>query len=123
MRKLTSAKIFFGLAVLLFVAKPFLGFTMFSRLHPPAIESIFVKAFTKRKLEDSENNKFSAAAIQKKLADPVKQYILRFSFLLSIVFPVIFLAGLNINNRFLRRLQLNVSATQPAWLLNGKLII
>src|SRR5580692_5802855 len=107
MRKLTSAKIFFGLAVLLFVAKPFLGFTMFSRLHPPAIESIFVKSFTKRKIEDPEN-KFNAAAIQKKLADPVEQFILRFSFLLSIIFPVIFLADLNINNRFLRRLQLSL---------------
>ncbi len=123
MHKLTSAKIFFGLAVMLFVAKPFLGFTMFSRSHPPAIENIFVKAFTKRKLEDSENNKFNAAAIQKKLADPVEQFILRFTFLLSIIFPVAFLAGLNINNRFLRRLQLSLSATQPAWLLNGKLII
>jgi hypothetical protein len=123
MRKLTSAKIFFCLAVLLFVAKPFLGFTMFSRLHPPAIENIFVKAFTKRKLEDSENSKFNAAAIQKKLADPVEQFILRFSFLLSIIFPAAFLAGLNINNRFLRRLQLSLSQNEPAWLLNGKLII
>ena len=123
MRKLTSAKIFFFLAVLLFVAKPFLGFTMFNRVHPPAVESIFVKAFTKRKIEDPENNKFNAAAIQKKLADPVHQFILRFSFLLGIIFPVIFLAGLNINNRFLRRLQLSLSPTRPAWLLNGKLII
>jgi hypothetical protein len=123
MRKLTSAKIFFCLAVLLFVAKPFLGFTMFTRLHPPGIENIFVKAFTKRKLEDSENNKFNAAAIKKKLADPVQLFILRFSFLLAIIFPATFLAGLNVNSRFLRRLQLSLSATQPAWLLNGKLII
>ena len=123
MHKLTSAKIIFSLAVLLFVAKPFLGFTMFSRMHPPAVENIFVKAFTKRKLEDPENNKFNTASIQKKLADPVEQFILRFSFLLSIIFPAIFLAGLTINNRFLRRLQLSLSQNEPAWLLNGKLII
>jgi hypothetical protein len=123
MHKFTSAKIFFCLAVLLFVAKPFLGFTMFSRVHPPAVDNIFVKAFTKRKLEDPENSNLSASAIQKKLAEPVQAFILRFSFLLCIIFPVVYAAGLNINKRFLRRLQLSLSPTQPAWLLNGKLII
>ena len=123
MQSLKSAKIFLSLAVLLFVAKPFLGFTMFSRLHPPAEENIFVKAFTKRKLEDSENSIFKASAIQKKLADPVDQFILRFSFLLSIIFPAVFAAGINITDRFLTQLRLSISPPENAYLLNGKLII
>ena len=122
MQTLSSAKIFLSLAVLLFVAKPFLGFTMFSRLHPPAEENIFVKSFTKRKLEDSENSIFNTSAIQKKLADPVDQFILRFSFLLSIIFPAIF-AAVNISNRFLNELRLSLSPPGHTYLLNGKLII
>ncbi|HEY2582505.1 MAG TPA: hypothetical protein VGI43_11900 [Mucilaginibacter sp.] len=121
MGSLNSAKIFFCFAVLLFVAKPFLGFTMFSRMHPPAAENIFVKAFTKRKLEDPENNNFSA--IQKKLADPVRQFILRFSFLLSILFPALYAPGINITNLFLKKLRLSLSPREHTYLLNGKLII
>src|ERR1035438_3224781 len=123
MHKLTSAKIFFCLAVLLFVAKPFLGFTMFSRVHPPAADNIFVKAFTKRKLEDPENSSFSSGAIQKKLAEPVNEFILRFSFLLCIIFPLAFAAGADITNSFLRASQLRLYLRGHTYLLNSKLII
>ncbi len=123
MYKLTSAKIFFCLAVLLFVAKPFLGFTMFSRVHPPAVDNIFVKAFTKRKLEDPENGNLSASSIQKKLAEPVKEFTLRFSFLLCIIFPLAFAAGTNITKLFLRRLKLSIYPPGDTYLLNSKLII
>ena len=123
MHKFTSAKIFFCLAVLLFVAKPFLGFTMFSRAHPPATDNIFVKAFTKRKVEDPENSNLSASAIQKKLAEPVNEFILRFSFLLCIIFPLAFADGTNITNLFLRTLKLRLYPRDPAYLLNSKLII
>ena len=104
MHKLTSAKIFFCIAALLFVAKPFLGFTMFSRMHPPATQNIFVKSFTKRKLEYSENSSFNMNAVQKKLADPVKQVFILFSCLLGILFPAL-LAGKNITDRFLNEIQ------------------
>lgn len=123
MRKLKSAKIFFSLAVLLFVAKPFLGFSMFSRLHPPSEENIFVKAFTKRKLEDPENSNFTAKAIQKKLAEPIQQFVLRFTFLLSTLFPAIFASRADITTGFLKRLKLSLSPYRPTYLLNGKLII
>jgi hypothetical protein len=120
-RNLNSAKIFFCLAVLLFVAKPFLGFSMFSRSHPPAAENIFVKAFTKRKLEDSENNNFNS--IVKKTTDPVRQFVLRFSFLLGILFPGFYIGRFNISNLFLKNLRLSLSPPEHTWLLNGKLII
>jgi hypothetical protein len=123
MNKLSSAKIFFCFAVLLFVAKPFLGFAMFSRMHPPAVENIFIKAFTKRKLEDPENSNSSMSAIQKKLAEPVKYFSLRFSFLLSIIFPCILFALAGITNRFLRRIQFSLTPQTHSYLLNGKLII
>jgi hypothetical protein len=121
MQKLTSAKIFFFLAALLFVAKPFLGFTMFTRLHPPAVQNIFIKAFTKRKVETHDNHKRSAEAIQKKLADAAQQFSLRFLTLLSIVLPLALLACLTIPVP--DRSGFNLPPSQPSWLLNGNLII
>ena len=123
MHLLKSAKIFLFFAVLLFVAKPFLGFRIFKPSHHPANASIFVKSFTKRKLEYSENGDFNMASIQKKLANPVDALILTFSSLLCIVFPAVFATGFNISNRFLRRLQLSLAPQKHSYLLNGKLII
>jgi hypothetical protein len=123
MQKLKSAKIYLFFGVLLFVAKPFLGFTMFSRLHPPAKENIFIKSFTKRKLEDPENSNFNAKAIQKKLANPVLPFILRFTCFLSIIFPAVNVSGGSITDRSLRRMHLGLAQSQPSWLLNGNLII
>ena len=118
-----SAKIFVFFAVLFFVAKPFLGFSMFNRLHPPAVESIFVKVFAKRKLEERESNKVSTETIKKTLADAAQQFVLRFAFLLNILFPVIFLAGIYINKWALRKLRLSLAPAEPSWILNRKLII
>jgi len=116
------AKIFFCLGVLLFVAKPFLGFAMVSRIHSTQQESIFVKSFTKRKLEYSENSSFNMTAVQKKLANPDKQVFVLFSCLLGILFPV-FLAGKNITGRFLNEIQLSLSHHRDTYLLNCNLLI
>ncbi len=117
------AKIYFFCAVLLCVAKPFLGFSMFSRVHPPAAESIFVKAFTKRKQEYVKNSSFDIETIAKQLANPVNQLFLLFSCLLSILFPLISSADTGISNRLLYSLKLSASSFRPAWLLNDQLII
>lgn len=123
MHQYKSAKIYFCFAVLLLVAKPFLGFTMFSRVNPPAYETILVKAFTKRKQEYAEDSSFDIAAIVKKLANPVEAVFLRFSFFLNILFPAIFNAGINITARFLNQIQISLSARSNAYLLNGSLLI
>jgi hypothetical protein len=123
MHKLKTVKIYLCFAVLLFVAKPFLGFSMFNRVHPPAAESIFIKAFTKRKQEYVEGSSFDILTIQKKLANPFKQLFLRFSFLLSIIFPFSFVFWENVTNRFSRCVKSISYPRQDAWLLNGQLII
>ena len=123
MRKLTSAKIFFCLAFFLFVAKPFLGFSLFSRLHPPTAESIFIKAFTKRKVEEPESNRLRQEAILKNLTDASQQFVLLFSAFLSTLLPIVFLTANSINNSFQVLLKLRLSPSIPTWLLNGKLII
>jgi len=123
MNHIKSAKISLYIAVLLFVAKPFLGFSMFSSVNPPSSSSIFSKAFTKRKLEYAEDSNYNIQSVQKKLADPLPYSVLHFPFLLSILFSVIFAAGAIITEHFLRRIRLHLSPQQRTYLLNRQLII
>jgi len=123
MHRTKSAKIYLCFAVLLFVAKPFLGFSMFSRVNPPPVQSIFVKAFTKRKQEYVENSNYDIHTVQKKLAEPLQQFALRFSLLLDALFLAIVAAQTIFTARFLRGIQLNLSQRQSAYLLNRQLLI
>jgi len=123
MHKLKSAKIYLCFAVLLFVAKPFLGFGIFNRTHPPAEDNIFIKVFSKRKLEFSEDSNFSMTSVEKKLANPPLPVFLRFSVLLGIIFPALIIAFDEATTHFLKRIRYGLSPQADSWLLNGKLII
>jgi hypothetical protein len=123
MNHIKPAKIFFGIAVLLFVAKPFIGFSVFGRLNTLSTTNILVKSFTKRKLEYAENSNYNIYSVQKKLADPLPHFVLRFPFFLSILFSVIFATGTAITEHFLRRIRLHLSPQQRSYLLNRQLII
>jgi hypothetical protein len=123
MHSVKIAKIYFCFAVLLFIAKPFLGFSMFTRVHPPAAENIFIKVFNKRKLEYRAGGSYDISTIQKKLADPVNPLFLPFFFLLGLLFPLVFAPATNITGGLLRGIQLGLSPTEHTYLLNGKLII
>lgn len=118
-----TAKIYFCLAALLLVAKPFLGFTMFSHLQSTVDSNIFVKSFTKRTLEFSENSENSIKAIQKKLANPVNDVLLRFSYLLAILFPALFASYKGVTSLSLLRLRLALSPREHTYLLNSNLLI
>ena len=85
MHYIKSAKICFFFAVLVFLAKPFLGFGVVNSLHPPAADNILVKIFSKRKLEYDEKSNNNIYSVQKKLADPVQHFVVRFTFLLCLL--------------------------------------
>lgn len=123
MSGLKSAKIYFCFAVLLFVAKPFLGFSMFTRVHPPAAENIFVKSFSKRKLEYRRDSSYNITAIQKRLADPVQPLFLGIRILLGLILPAIFALGISLTNRVLLDLESRLTLPQPSYLLNRSFII
>ncbi|MDB5090519.1 MAG: hypothetical protein JWR09_4513, partial [Mucilaginibacter sp.] len=110
-------------AVIMLVAKPFIGFNASKQVSHLTQLNICVKAFTKRKQEFIENGSFDVLSIQKNLADPAKQFFLLFSFLLGIILPFTLGIADNISNRFLRKLQLSLSPRQHAYLLNSALII
>jgi hypothetical protein len=122
MPKANSVKVILSIAVLFFVAKPFVGFTVFNRQHQPPQENIFVKVFSKRKLEVEENSKFSIAAIQKRLGQPLDG-LLMFSAVLSLLIPFILSLDPALTYGFLRRRKLALQPGAAVYLLNGNLTI
>jgi hypothetical protein len=123
MQSYKTAKIYFCFAVLLLVAKPFLGFCMFSRVHPPADENIFVKVFNKRKQEFSEDSSSHINYVLRKIAEPVESFLLSFAYFLSILFPVVFATRAAITAGFLNRIRSDISDTRHTWLLNSAFLI
>jgi hypothetical protein len=120
--KLKTAKWLFAIGVLLFVAKPFIGFSL--DLNSSMSEaSILVKSFTKRKHDYVDNSTQDAKTIQKRLANPVNQLFLLFSCLFSIISAITFDTTFNVTARFLQKIKRNLFPSPEAWLLDGQLII
>ena len=119
--KLKTAKWLFAIGVLFFVAKPFIGYSIRSGSLSEA--SILVKSFTKRKHDYVEDSVQDAKNIQKRLADPVNQLFLHFSFLLGIISALTFDTAFNITAGFLQKIKRNLFSSPEAWLLDGQLII
>ncbi len=109
------------MAVLLLVAKPFLGFSVTSQLNTIKGPNIYVKAFTKRKQEYVDGSEYSAETFQKKLAEPVARFLLRLSFLFGIILPFAFISS--VSKRALRWLHINFPPCEPPYLLNGSFLI
>ena len=122
MQLFKSAIVLFCFAVLMLVAKPFIGFNSLANINHLKHLSICVKAFTKRKQEYVEDSSFDSTFIQKKLAKPLDLVLIHFAVLLAIILPFAF-AAQNSSNRILRRLQLGLSPAQPSYLLNCSLTI
>ena len=120
--KLKTAKWLFAIAVLFFVAKPFIGFAL-NPSNPITQETILIKSFTKRKHDYVENSSFDAKTIQKQLANPVNQLFLLFSCFLGILFPLIFKVGPNLTGCFVRNIKRSLLPPSNTWLRNGQLII
>jgi hypothetical protein len=118
MERLLTIKLCIGLAVLLFVAKPFLGFSICEANHPIEMHSLLAKSFTKRKTEN-----FESAEAQKKLAQSPALKLLSFAILLDFLFPFIYKRVTVISSQSLHGLNLALVPVQPSYLLTGKLII
>jgi hypothetical protein len=115
-------KIIFSLAVLLFVAKPFIGFSIIGSGHPPKeIHSILVKCFSKRKPEDLKDAELRAAAIQHQLTNPPA--VLGIAIFLVLLFPFAFKNRDGITRQFLDDIGYRLQPGEQLYLLTGKLSI
>jgi len=119
MSRVKTIKLILFFAALVFVAKPFVGFSLSGHLKSPVKTNIFVKVFSKRKIEDARS---IMSAIQKHLATPLTNLFLRFSFLLTILFPLAFKPDNEITAGFLNQLQLRL-VPMPVSMFTGQLLI
>jgi len=122
MKSFNAVKIFFYLAVLLFVAKPFMGFSIVGNMHHlNQTHNILVKIFSQRKPEDFDDAKITAAGIQQKLTNP--PLLLSIVALLGLVFPAVYKRVGGINYSFLNNLQAELVPAYQPYFLSGKLTI
>jgi hypothetical protein len=119
MPQVKTVKLIFYFTALILAAKPFVGFEVFGHLNTTVQTNIFAKVFNKRVKEDS---RLDFDGIREKLAEAGTGFSLRFSFLLSILFPFIFKSFKDITSRALRQIQIGLLPLQlnP---LNGQLLI
>ncbi len=116
---------FFYLAVLMFVAKPFIGFSISGIKNSVIIESnsLLAKSFTKRKSDELENSKAKAKVLSQRLTNPPLPLLLTITALLTLLFPLLFKRNERVGYSFVNSLQTSlVPAAQP-YLLTGKLTI
>ncbi len=110
------------LTVLMFAAKPFVGFSMFYHARNIKESNILIKAFSKRKQEHNEDSEFNMAAVQQRLANPVIGLSLLFAFFLDIILPAFGQIDLAVNKVWVDR-RLNHLQPIDRCLLTGKLLI
>ena len=124
MQGLKAFRIFLVFAALLFVAKPFFGFGIYSsRFKPHISHNILVKSFTKRKPESLEDADANVSHIHQQLSNPVIILFPSISLLLLTLFPLLFSYLTKITGRALADIQFAILPPQRTYLLAGKLII
>jgi len=114
----------FCLAVFMFIAKPFIGFSL-GEFENHGIEShrILAKSFAKRKPEDLEDAKIKAAEIKQKLSNPPETIFLTIAAILGLFFPIVFKRSPLAVQSFLDDIKASLRPVEHQYLLNGKLTI
>jgi hypothetical protein len=124
MHRLTALRLFFTLAALLFIAKPFFGYGISSReFHPRQVHTILVKSFSKRKPESLDDANASAEYLHKLLTNPLAVILSTISLLLLSLFPAIFKNNFNITGKVISDIRYALLPGEHTYLLAGKLII
>jgi hypothetical protein len=104
---------------LLFAVKPFIGFAVSGHLKSSVKTNILVKIFSKRKVDDVHS---AMNAMQKLLTDPASTLFLRFSFLLALLFPLVYKLDEEITAKYLHQVQVQLQPKQLN-LFTGQLLI
>jgi hypothetical protein len=114
----------FSLAVLMFVAKPFIGFSI-ENIEGQLIDahSLLAKSFTIRKPDDLNDAKSKASSLKYQLTNPPENIFLTIAALLGILFPVVSITNIFTGNSFLNSLKLSLTPPDQPYLLTGKLTI
>lgn len=89
MHRFSAIKLFFVLAAVVFIAKPFVGFSVYNFLRHANHKVILIKAFTKRKPEYFAEAEVKKAAIHQSLSNPPTKAAFTLAALLAFIFPLL----------------------------------
>jgi len=114
----------FSVAVFMFIAKPFIGFSL-GELENQATESysLLAKSFSKRKPEDLEDAKIKASDIKQKLTTPPEKISLTIAAVLGLFLPIGFISKLLAGKNFLNNFKAGLVPEEHPYLIIGKLTI
>ena len=114
----------FYLAVLMFIAKPFIGFSL-GQTESQLVKShsILAKSFTIRKPDDLNDAKSKANFLKQRLANPPEHISFTIAAILFLLFPLFFYRDVFTGLGFLNSLNSNAFIPENIFLLTGKLTI
>lgn len=121
MHRQTAIRQFFVIAAIIFIAKPFLGFSSYDLLRTEHETIILVKAFTKRMPEYFAEAEAKKAAIHQSLTNPPVPSQLTLTLFLALLLPSLLILKNSFQNAW--RLNACLSAGNKTYLLTGKLTI
>jgi hypothetical protein len=114
----------FCIAVFMFIAKPFIGFSV--RVPESQLvksNSILSKSFAIRKPDDLNDAKSKAYNLQQRLVNPNQLVFLTIAGLLLFLFPLLFKRDIFSANGSITSLNANAFAPEDIFLSSGKLTI
>lgn len=127
MPAVSKIKFILLLAAIMFLCKPFVGFSLryqhYFRQQQHCTSNILVKSFTKRILEYSERSEFNILNITKKLADPALPFIILLAFSLNLFLPRLFAAAKTTTYSALAAIAYALYSPRPIYILSRKLTI
>ncbi len=124
MNQLQTYKLILAIAAILFIAKPFVGFGVYSALHEsPHETNVLAKVFTKRKPEFMEEVTAKSVVFQTLLRDKADAFIFTINALLACFYSLLSVLTFNAVNRFLRYQQHTCASAAPIYLLTRHLTI
>ncbi|MFD1256613.1 hypothetical protein ACFQ3S_07375 [Mucilaginibacter terrae] len=109
---------------MLFLAKPFLGFSVYEQLQEKAPENtLLVKVFAKRKPEFMEEAITKSIVFRAMLKENADKFILTIGALLLKLFPLLCIYNNNTFGQYNGRKKQDLTSTDPIYLLTCRLTI
>ena len=114
----------FYIAVFMFIAKPFIGFSLgVSENQLANSQSILSKSFAIRKPDDLNDARSKANNLQQQLVNPPQQIFLTIAGLLFLLFPLLFKQDIFAYNSLIKNLKRNAYVPEDIFLCSGKLTL
>jgi hypothetical protein len=124
MPKLKAFKILFLIAALMFVAKPFLGFSVFDQQSKQQVShSILVKSFSKRKPESLDDAYAKTTAMHQQLSNPLLVLASAITLLLAVLLSALPESVARLTGGIISNIHRGILPPGPVYLLTCKLTI